>query len=304
MPKYYCDYCDVYLTHDSSSVRKAHNNGKNHIMNVRNYYAELGQDKAQAIIDEITKAYERAGQSDYCDVYLTHDSSSVRKAHNNGKNHIMNVRNYYAELGQDKAQAIIDEITKAYERAGQSGFPPQYGYAPGVPPVSPAAAPVAATPYGGPVVPPIMMGRTAGNIPPGTVPGPAPGIGAPPPGLGGPAPGTIPPPIPPNSSSQPATRPPTTGPTPQPFGGPPPNNNFIRPGQTPGFQASQGTVSQPQPGPFPLSPSGNATGPPPAGSVYGPPGGMSQFPPSQYSPTSSPGSSQPPSRGVKRQIEE
>jgi hypothetical protein len=25
------------------------------------------------------------------------------------------------ELGQDKAQAIIDEITKAYERAGQSG---------------------------------------------------------------------------------------------------------------------------------------------------------------------------------------
>ncbi|RIB10700.1 hypothetical protein C2G38_1979407 [Gigaspora rosea] len=58
---------------------------------------------------------------DYCDVYLTHDSSSVRKAHNNGKNHIMNVRNYYAELGQDKAQAIIDEITKAYECAGQVG---------------------------------------------------------------------------------------------------------------------------------------------------------------------------------------
>jgi hypothetical protein len=25
------------------------------------------------------------------------------------------------ELGQDKAQAIIDEITKAYERVGQSG---------------------------------------------------------------------------------------------------------------------------------------------------------------------------------------
>ncbi|CAG8516688.1 3290_t:CDS:2 [Diversispora eburnea] len=180
----------------------------------------------------------------------TQDSSSVRKAHNNGKNHIMNVRNYYAELGQDKAQAIIDEITKAYERAGQSGFPPQYGYAPGVPPVSPAAAPVATTPYGGPVVPPIMMGRTAGNIPPGTVPGPAPGIGAPPPGLGGPAPGTIPQ-IPSSSSSQPVARPPSTaGQTPQPFGGPPSNNNFIRSGQTPGFQPSQGNVSQPPPGPL------------------------------------------------------
>ena len=63
--------------------------------------------------------------------------ASVRKAHNSGKNHIANVRNYYAgvhdcrgkpkrdvrlkvdilEIGQDKAQAIIDEITKAYENS-------------------------------------------------------------------------------------------------------------------------------------------------------------------------------------------
>lgn len=79
MPKYYCgkdckwicyclyklliyhilEYCDIFLTHDSckvyinawtlyeisyfcfyiASVRKAHNAGKNHILNVRNYYA-------------------------------------------------------------------------------------------------------------------------------------------------------------------------------------------------------------------------------------------------------------------------
>ncbi|KAG1449546.1 hypothetical protein G6F56_008610 [Rhizopus delemar] len=49
MPKYYC-----------ASVRKAHNAGKNHILNVRNYYAEISQDKAQAIINEITRAYENA----------------------------------------------------------------------------------------------------------------------------------------------------------------------------------------------------------------------------------------------------
>jgi len=58
MPKYYCDYCDVFLTHDSSSVRKAHNSGRNHLTNVREYYASLGHDKAQNIIDEITKMYE------------------------------------------------------------------------------------------------------------------------------------------------------------------------------------------------------------------------------------------------------
>src|SRR5947207_9752999 len=32
------DYCDVYLTHDSMSVRKAHNAGRNHLRNVVEYY--------------------------------------------------------------------------------------------------------------------------------------------------------------------------------------------------------------------------------------------------------------------------
>ncbi|KAF9516865.1 hypothetical protein BS47DRAFT_1291770 [Hydnum rufescens UP504] len=58
MPKHYCDYCDVFLTHDSTSVRKAHNSGRNHLSNVRDYYASLGHDKAQNIIDQITQAYE------------------------------------------------------------------------------------------------------------------------------------------------------------------------------------------------------------------------------------------------------
>jgi len=61
MPKYYCDYCDVFLTHDSTSVRKAHNSGRNHLTNVRDYYASLGHDKTQDFIDNITKAIERSG---------------------------------------------------------------------------------------------------------------------------------------------------------------------------------------------------------------------------------------------------
>jgi len=61
MPKHYCDYCDVFLTHDSTSVRKAHNSGRNHLANVRDYYASLGHDKAQNIIDQITSAYESGG---------------------------------------------------------------------------------------------------------------------------------------------------------------------------------------------------------------------------------------------------
>lgn len=35
------DYCDVYLTHDSMSVRKAHNSGRNHLRNVVEYYQRM-----------------------------------------------------------------------------------------------------------------------------------------------------------------------------------------------------------------------------------------------------------------------
>ncbi|KAJ1963013.1 U1 small nuclear ribonucleoprotein C [Dipsacomyces acuminosporus] len=58
MPKYYCDYCDIFLTHDSASVRKAHNTGWKHINQVASYYRELDRDKTQEIIDKITNAYD------------------------------------------------------------------------------------------------------------------------------------------------------------------------------------------------------------------------------------------------------
>ncbi|KAJ9119844.1 hypothetical protein QFC24_005558 [Naganishia onofrii] len=61
MGKYYCDYCDVFLTHDSQSVRKAHNSGRNHIQNVIDYYSSLGHNQAQSIIDQITRQYEGGG---------------------------------------------------------------------------------------------------------------------------------------------------------------------------------------------------------------------------------------------------
>ncbi|CAK7266473.1 U1 small nuclear ribonucleoprotein C [Sporothrix epigloea] len=61
MPK--CDYCDVYLTHDSMSVRKAHNSGRNHLRNVVDYYQQVGHEKAQSVIDSITSSYAAEGQA-------------------------------------------------------------------------------------------------------------------------------------------------------------------------------------------------------------------------------------------------
>ncbi|WVR06739.1 hypothetical protein IAU60_003774 [Kwoniella sp. DSM 27419] len=62
MGKYYCDYCDIYLTHDSMNARKAHNTGRNHVANVRDYFAGLNHDKAQNIIDQIIHSHEHGGR--------------------------------------------------------------------------------------------------------------------------------------------------------------------------------------------------------------------------------------------------
>lgn len=47
MPRYYCDYCDTYLTHDSPAVRKQHNAGYKHKANVRNYYMQFEEQPTQ-----------------------------------------------------------------------------------------------------------------------------------------------------------------------------------------------------------------------------------------------------------------
>uniref|UniRef100_A0A6M2DCT8 U1 small nuclear ribonucleoprotein C n=1 Tax=Xenopsylla cheopis TaxID=163159 RepID=A0A6M2DCT8_XENCH len=58
MPKYYCDYCDTYLTHDSPSVRKTHCSGRKHKDNVKFYYQKWMEEQAQHLIDATTAAYK------------------------------------------------------------------------------------------------------------------------------------------------------------------------------------------------------------------------------------------------------
>ncbi|KAJ5203270.1 hypothetical protein N7449_005349 [Penicillium cf. viridicatum] len=66
---------------------------------------------------------------------------SVRKAHNSGRNHLRNVVDYYQQIGQEKAQSVIDSITSSYAAEGQQApnmmapgaFPPPFGF-PGMPP--------------------------------------------------------------------------------------------------------------------------------------------------------------------------
>lgn len=61
MPRYYCDYCGTYLTHDSPSVRKQHNAGYKHKANVRLFYKKFEEEQTQILIDQ--KIKERLGQA-------------------------------------------------------------------------------------------------------------------------------------------------------------------------------------------------------------------------------------------------
>ncbi|QUC23113.1 uncharacterized protein UV8b_07354 [Ustilaginoidea virens] len=189
---------------------------------------------------------------DYCDVYLTHDSMSVRKAHNSGKNHLRNVVDYYQQIGHEKAQSVIDSITSSYAAEGQAhanpmlphnqpgnAFPPPFPF-PGAPPpfAGMPGAPPGQFPHG--LAPP-AGGRGVPGIPP-FPPGPN-GLPIPPPGgLPFPPPGGLP------------------FPPPGPNGAPPPAFAGL-PGMPPGPGQAFPHGSVPPPG-FPVPPGVGASGPP------------------------------------------
>ncbi|KAA0193722.1 U1 small nuclear ribonucleoprotein C, partial [Fasciolopsis buskii] len=58
-PRYYCDYCDTFLTHDSPSVRKTHCSGRNHKDNVKEYYQKWLEEQVQKLVDHTSEAYKQ-----------------------------------------------------------------------------------------------------------------------------------------------------------------------------------------------------------------------------------------------------
>ncbi|KAH6609720.1 hypothetical protein Trco_003066 [Trichoderma cornu-damae] len=185
---------------------------------------------------------------DYCDVYLTHDSMSVRKAHNSGRNHLRNVVDYYQQIGHEKAQSVIDSITSSYAAEGQAhanpmllhnqpghGFP-AFSFPGGVPPPFPGipGAPPGQFPQG---LPPPPGGRGMPPIPP-FPPGPNGMPPIPPNGLPFPPPGGLP--FPPPGASGGAGLPPPSFPGMPGMPVPPPGQHaFPPPGGVPppGFPA-------------------------------------------------------------------
>ncbi|PGH20757.1 hypothetical protein AJ80_03517 [Polytolypa hystricis UAMH7299] len=232
--------------------------------------------------DELTFVNESANPlGDYCDVYLTHDSMSVRKAHNSGRNHLRNVVEYYEQIGHEKAQSVIDSITSSYAAEGQASanpmlqqpvgpgaYAPPFGFPgrPGMPPLPPfgmPGAPGAPPPPGGMIPPPGGRGMPPFPPPPFAASGP----GGPPP-----VPGDVHPSLP--------NMPPGNMPFPPP-GGFPPNFQFPPPLGAPGFPPPPLIPGQHSAGPTPSPQLGAGPNPPPGSQTYGapPPGVPASAPP-------------------------
>ena len=53
MPKFYCEYCDLYLTHSGLSGRRQHLTGRRHINNKIEYYQNLIRDKGVSVFSSL-----------------------------------------------------------------------------------------------------------------------------------------------------------------------------------------------------------------------------------------------------------
>lgn len=58
MPRYYCHYCDIFLTHDAPRVRRDHNAGWKHGAQVRAHFLQANMERMARRIGEVIKDYE------------------------------------------------------------------------------------------------------------------------------------------------------------------------------------------------------------------------------------------------------
>lgn len=103
MPKYYCDYCDTFLTHDSPSVRKTHCTGRKHKDNVKFYYQKWMEEQAQHLIDATTAAFK--GKYNFRFLFSWTDVNFFIKKHSKlGKSQvILSLNHHRLECRQDLA---------------------------------------------------------------------------------------------------------------------------------------------------------------------------------------------------------
>ncbi|GAA5846026.1 hypothetical protein JCM3766R1_001342 [Sporobolomyces carnicolor] len=219
--RYLCDYCDVFLTHDSASVRRAHNAGRNHLSNVRDYYASLGNDRVQELIDQICAAYEHGGgqarilQIGADGLPMGAPVGAIAMGGNVGMPHGSAPPSQSISL-LDRVFAPSSNLSDLRPGSVRFAGPPIANGFPGMPPApgGPPMGPPGAGAYGSPFPPSLPPGGAAGAPPPirfvpsgptvgaGQATFSAPPTGPPPPAAAAAASASSPPPPPPASNAK------------------------------------------------------------------------------------------------------
>mmetsp|Transcript_21617 Transcript_21617/g.38359 ORF Transcript_21617/g.38359 Transcript_21617/m.38359 type:complete len:197 (-) Transcript_21617:108-698(-) len=67
MGRFYCDYCDIFLTHDNRGGRKQHCAGRKHLENVYSYYNQLGLASQQQLAEMMYRQSSAGQRTQYND---------------------------------------------------------------------------------------------------------------------------------------------------------------------------------------------------------------------------------------------
>lgn len=179
--RFYCDYCDSHLTHDSVRTSLAEDD---HASSLHAYQSNISRN---CLGLTFMLLHESTGSSSF------HLQPSVRKQHNAGFKHKANVRAYYLQFEQQETEDMLEKKMAANMAlamqhgpgfAGPGGIPrPRAGLVrppAGMPPagMGPPGMPPAGMPPAG-LTPPV-----AGMRPPPNMPPPGMAHSMPPPGHG------------------------------------------------------------------------------------------------------------------------
>ena len=106
MPKYFCEYCGIYLTHSSPGGRYQHSHGRKHINNKIEYYSQFLTDFQQNTFNNLltlaTKFANKPKSNENNDNIEEHDiennienkeeNENIEKQENNDKENLNEIK--------------------------------------------------------------------------------------------------------------------------------------------------------------------------------------------------------------------
>ena len=114
MPKYFCEYCGIYLTHSSPGGRYQHSHGRKHINNKIEYYSQFLTDFQQNTFNNLLTLATKFANKPKSNDNIEEQDIEINIDQNEGKENCENKENNDKEnLNEIKEEE--DENNKSVE---------------------------------------------------------------------------------------------------------------------------------------------------------------------------------------------